>query len=150
MKIYYFSRLSARSSFFLKTDLSGRQRICKEYQRIFTNYVDVVSSVAYATEEILIVLVPALGLLAFRPMEGIAWAIVGLLAILTFSYRQTIEAYPNGGGAYIVACDNLGPYAGVAAGAALAIDYILTGAVNISSGIFNIASAFPMLLKTSG
>ena len=81
---------------------------------------DAISSVAYATEEILIVLVPAVGILAFKPLIGIAWAIVGLLAILTFSYRQTILAYPNGGGAYIIASDNLGPYAGVAAGAALA------------------------------
>ncbi|HEX7714646.1 MAG TPA: APC family permease [Bacillota bacterium] len=108
---------------------------------------DAISSVAYATEEILIVLVPAVGILAFAPLTGISWAIIGLLAILTFSYRQTIQAYPNGGGAYIVASENLGPYAGVAAGAALAIDYTLTVAVSISSGVFNIASAFPFLLK---
>jgi amino acid transporter len=108
---------------------------------------DAVSSVAYATEEILIVLVPAIGLLAFGPLTIVSWAIIGLLAILTFSYRQTIQAYPCGGGSYIVASDNLGPYAGVAAGSALAIDYILTVAVSISSGVFNIASAFPILLN---
>jgi amino acid transporter len=108
---------------------------------------DAISSVAYATEEILIVLIPAVGLLAFRPLAGISLAIIGLLVILTISYRQTIQAYPCGGGAYIVASDNLGPYAGVAAGSALAIDYILTVAVSISSGVFIIASAFPFLLK---
>jgi amino acid transporter len=108
---------------------------------------DAISSVAYATEEILIVLVPAVGALAFKPLIGISWAIICLLAILTFSYRQTIMAYPSGGGAYTIASDNLGPYAGVAAGSALAIDYILTVAVSISSGVFIIASAFPVLLK---
>jgi amino acid transporter len=107
---------------------------------------DAVSSVAYATEEILIVLLPAIGLLAFGFLTWISWAIIGLLAILAFSYRQTIRAYPCGGGAYTIASDNLGPYAGVAAGSALAIDYILTVAVSISSGVFNIASAFPYLL----
>jgi amino acid transporter len=108
---------------------------------------DAISSVAYATEEILIVLVPVVGVLAFKPLIGISWAIIGLLAILTFSYRQTIMAYPGGGGAYTIAMDNLGPYAGVAAGAALAIDYIMTVAVSISSGVFIIASAFPLLIN---
>ncbi len=108
---------------------------------------DAISSVAYATEEILVVLVPVVGLLAFKPLIGICWAIIGLLAVLIFSYRQTINAYPGGGGAYTIASDNLGPYAGVAAGSALAIDYILTVAVSISSGVFNIASAFPFLLN---
>ncbi len=107
---------------------------------------DVISSVAYATEEILLVLIPAIGLLSYHYLSYISLAIVLLLAILTFSYRQTIQRYPSGGGAYIVASDNLGIYAGVAAGAALAFDYILTVAVSISSGIFNIASAFPALL----
>jgi amino acid transporter len=108
---------------------------------------DAISSVAYATEEILIVLVPVVGVLAFKPLIGISWAIIGLLAILTFSYRQTIRAYPGGGGAYTIAMDNLGPYAGVAAGSALAIDYIMTVAVSISSGVFIIASAFPLLIN---
>ena len=107
---------------------------------------DAISSVAYATEEILLVLVPAIGILAYQKMSLISGAIILLLAILTFSYRQTVQSYPNGGGAYIVASDNLGSYAGVIAGSALAIDYILTVAVSISSGVFNIASAFPVLL----
>ncbi|MGE5509568.1 MAG: APC family permease [Chitinophagales bacterium] len=107
---------------------------------------DAVSSVAYAVEEILLVLVPALGLLSYRYMLGISGAIVALLLILTFSYRQTITSYPNGGGSYIVASDNLGVYAGVAAGASLAIDYVLTAAVSISAGTAAITSAFAFFL----
>ena len=106
---------------------------------------DPISSVAYATEEILLVLVPLVGLAAFRPMSWIAGAIVILLGILTISYRQTIQNYPNGGGAYIVASDNLGSTAGVVAGASLAMDYILTAAVSISAGTAAITSAFPHL-----
>ncbi|TCL76828.1 amino acid/polyamine/organocation transporter (APC superfamily) [Hydrogenispora ethanolica] len=107
---------------------------------------DVISSVAYATEEILLVLIPAVGLLSYHYLSYISGAIILLLAILTVSYRQTIRSYPCGGGAYIVASDNLGTRAGVAAGAALALDYILTVAVSISSGVFNLASVFPVLL----
>lgn len=108
---------------------------------------DAISSVAYATEEILLVLVPALGALAFKPLLGIALAIIGLLFLLVFSYRQTIEHYPNGGGAYIVAKDNLGIGAGVTAGAALSVDYILTVAVSISAGTAAISSALPVLAQ---
>ncbi len=106
---------------------------------------DPISSVAYATEEILLVLVPAIGVLAFHPLTWISGAIILLLAILTFSYRQTIRAYPNGGGAYVVASDNLGKYAGVAAGSALAFDYILTVAVSIAAGTAAITALFPPL-----
>ena len=108
---------------------------------------DAISSVAYATEEILLVLIPAIGLLSYRYLSFISVAIILLLALLIFSYRQTIQSYPKGGGSYIVASDNLGVYAGVMAGSALAVDYILTVAVSISSGVFNFASAFPFLLK---
>jgi amino acid transporter len=108
---------------------------------------DPISSVAYATEEILLVLVPAIGILAFHPLTWISGAIVMLLAILTFSYRQTIQAYPNGGGAYIVASDNLGKYAGVVAGSALALDYILTVAVSIAAGTAAITALFPALFQ---
>lgn len=104
---------------------------------------DAISSVAYATEEILLVLVPALGALAFKPVLGIAMAIIGLLFLLVASYRQTIQHYPNGGGAYIVAKDNLGVLPGVTAGAALLVDYILTVAVSISAGAAALCSAFP-------
>ncbi len=103
---------------------------------------DAISSVAYAGQEILIVLIPAIGLLAYTQLIYVSAAIIGLLVLLTFSYRQTIENYPNGGGAYIVAKDNLGVLAGVTAGAALSVDYIMTVAVSISSGVEQITSAF--------
>ena len=96
---------------------------------------DAISSIAYAGQEILIVLVPALGMLAYDYMLIISGAIIVLLAILTTSYRQTIEQYPSGGGAYAVASDHLGHYAGVLAGVALLLDYTLTVAVSISSGV---------------
>lgn len=78
-------------------------------------------------------------------MLWVSVAIIGLLMLLTFSYRQTIESYPNGGGAYIVAKENLGIIPGVLAGAALSVDYILTVAVSISAGTSAIISAFPHL-----
>ncbi|NMG18298.1 APC family permease [Brasilonema bromeliae] len=105
---------------------------------------DALSSVAYATEEILLVLVvagsSALGLSLF-----IAIAIIILLAIVVLSYRQTIRAYPQGGGSYIVARENLGLYPGLVAGGSLMIDYILTVTVSISAGTAALTSAFPVL-----
>lgn len=106
---------------------------------------DAISSVAYATEEILLVLFPVIGALAYGQMINISAAIIGLLILLTLSYRQTIENYPNGGGAYIVAKENLGLIPGITAGAALSTDYILTVAVSISAGTAAIISAFPFL-----
>lgn len=106
---------------------------------------DAISSVAYAGQEMLIVMLPVVGALAYNQLSLISGAIIALLLILTLSYRQTIEHYPNGGGAYIVAKDNLGTKAGVTAGAALCIDYILTVAVSISSGVEQITSAFRVL-----
>lgn len=105
---------------------------------------DALSSVAYATEEILMVLVTA-GTVAMGWSLPLAAAIVLLLFIVTASYRQTIDAYPSGGGAYIVARENLGTGAGLVAGAALMIDYTLTVAVSVCSGMENIASAVPFL-----
>ncbi len=105
---------------------------------------DNLSSVAYATEEILLVLVlagtPALG---FSPPIGIAIGV--LTAIVATSYWQTIHAYPSGGGAYIVAKDNLGIYPGLVAGAALLVDYVLTVSVSVAAGVAAITSAFPLL-----
>ena len=75
----------------------------------------------------------------------ISFLIVGLLVLVTFSYRQTIRAYPNGGGSYIVAHSNLGTLPGLVAAAALLTDYVLTVAVSVSAGVFNLASAFPAL-----
>ena len=106
---------------------------------------DALSSVAYATQEILLILAIA-GVSAFHFSLPIAGVIILLLAILTMSYRQTIFAYPDGGVAYIVAKDNLGEGAAQTAGAALLMDYILTVAVSISSGTDQIVSVFPNLL----
>jgi amino acid transporter len=106
---------------------------------------DALSSVAYATEEILLVLVVA-GSAALGLSLPIALVIAGLLAIVATSYYQTIHGYPSGGGAYIVAYDNLGVWPGLTAAAALLIDYVLTVAVSITAGIAAITSAFPALL----
>ncbi|MBN2550347.1 MAG: APC family permease [Anaerolineales bacterium] len=105
---------------------------------------DALSSTAYATQEILFILA-AVGTTAFGYAFPISIAIVALLAIVTISYEQTIHAYPGGGGAYIVARDNLGELPAQAAGSALLTDYILTVAVSVSSGVAQITSAFPDL-----
>jgi amino acid transporter len=105
---------------------------------------DALSSTAYATQEILGVLV-AVGSIAYGYVFPVSVAIVILLAIVTISYEQTIHAYPGGGGAYIVARDNLGELPAQTAGAALLTDYILTVAVSVSSGIAQIVSAYPGL-----
>jgi len=105
---------------------------------------DALSSTAYASQEILIVLAAA-GTAAFASALPISVAIVVLLAIVTLSYQQTIHAYPSGGGAYVVARDNLGELPAQIAGAALLTDYILTVAVSVSSGVAQIASAYPFL-----
>lgn len=101
---------------------------------------DALSSVAYSTEAILLVLLAA-GSIAIGYLVPIVIGITILLAILTLSYRQTIHAYPSGGGAYIVAKDNLGTQPGLVAGASLLIDYILTVAVSVSAGVAAITSA---------
>lgn len=106
---------------------------------------DAVSSVAYATQEILLVLAVA-GALAYTYAFPIAIAISALLVIVVLSYRQTIKAYPHGGGSYSVAKENLGDAAGLTAGASLLVDYILTVAVSVSAGVAAITSAFPVLL----
>ena len=102
---------------------------------------DALSSTAYATQEILVVL-GAAGMAALTFAFPISIAIVALLAIVTISYEQIIHAYPNGGGAYIVSRDNFGELAAQIAGASLLADYILTAAVSISSGVAQISSAF--------
>lgn len=105
---------------------------------------DALSSTAYATQEILFILAVA-GSGAFGLAFPISIAIVILLAIVTLSYQQTIHAYPSGGGAYIVARDNLGELPAQMAGSALLTDYILTVAVSISSGVAQMTSTFPAL-----
>ena len=105
---------------------------------------DPLSSVAYATEQILIVLgLGGLALLDLTPW--VAAAVVALLVIVVASYRQTCHAYPNGGGAYAVSRANLGEDASLTAAAALLIDYVLTVAVSIVAGVAAITSAVPEL-----
>ena len=107
---------------------------------------DAISSVAYATDQILFVLGGAIGLAAVSYVLPISAVIVGLLVLVGLSYRQTVFAYPNGGGSYTVAKENLGEMPGLVAAAALLTDYILTVAVSISSGVAAITSAYPSLV----
>ncbi|HUL76032.1 MAG TPA: APC family permease [Vicinamibacteria bacterium] len=107
---------------------------------------DALSSTAYATQEMMMILAVA-GTAALGRVFPISIAIAVLLAIVTISYEQTIHAYPGGGGAYIVARDNLGELPAQVAGAALLMDYILTVAVSVSSGVAQVVSAFPVLFS---
>jgi amino acid transporter len=107
--------------------------------------LDALSSAAYGPEAALTLLIP-LGMAGVAHIVPISFAIIGLLAIVFFSYCQTIDAYPNGGGSYTVATENLGATAGLFAAAALMIDYILNAAVGISAGVEALVSAFPSLL----
>jgi amino acid transporter len=106
--------------------------------------LDALSSAAYGPEAALTLLIP-LGLAGVAHIVPISFAIIGLLAIVYFSYCQTIDAYPHGGGSYTVATENLGQTAGLLAAAALMIDYILNAAVGISAGVGALVSAFPNL-----
>jgi len=113
-------------------------------QGIPTFGLDALSSAAYGPEAALTILLP-LGLVGVRYIVPLTAAIIGLLVIVYFSYRQTIAAYPMGGGSYTVAKENLGNRAGLLAGAALMIDYLLNVAVGISAGIGALVSAVPSL-----
>ena len=127
----------------LPTAQSRHERLAKTTAlAVFAS--DALSSVAYATEEILLVLVLA-GTAALSYSLPISIVIALLIAIVVSSYRQTIRAYPQGGGAYIVSKDNLGAPAGLVAGAALLIDYVLTVAVSVAAGIAALTSAVPAL-----
>jgi len=106
---------------------------------------DPLSSNAYATEEILLVLILA-GSAALSYSVPIAVGISALLAIVVVSYRQTVQAYPQGGGAYLVAKDNLGPLPALVAAGALLVDYVLTVSVSVAAGIAALTSAMPALL----
>ncbi len=107
---------------------------------------DALSSTAYATQEILVILAAA-GSLALASVFPISIVIVALLAIVVLSYTQVIHSYPNGGGAYIVASDNLGKFSALVAASALLTDYILTVSVSVSSGVAQIVSAYPELFE---
>src|SRR6201984_3717110 len=107
---------------------------------------DALSSVAYATEEILIVLSVG-GIAFFHYTPYIALAVGVLMLVVVASYRQNVHAYPSGGGDYEVTSTNLGPKIGIAVASALMVDYTLTVAVSVSAGVANLASAFPVLNK---
>ncbi|HCU24300.1 MAG TPA: amino acid permease, partial [Deltaproteobacteria bacterium] len=127
----------------LKSAQIHEQKISKKVAlAVFSS--DALSSVAYATEEILLILVMA-GAAAVQLSLPVAIAIGILLVIVVSSYSETIHAYPSGGGAYIVAKENLGTFPGLIAGASLLTDYILTVSVSIASGVAAITSAFPVL-----
>ncbi len=144
--------LSARLGFGARRFMFGRvlssneeleQRLPK-WKALAVFSSDVMSSVAYATEASMFTLL-SVGTVAFGWLIPISLLIVGLLFLVTFSYRQTIRAYPQGGGSYIVARANLGVVPGLVAAAALLTDYVLTVSVSVSAGVFNLASAFPEL-----
>ena len=127
----------------LSMQFAHNERIPK-WKALSTLSSDALSSVAYATDAILLALV-GFSTAAVIWSIPIAIAIAVLLVIITASYFQTIESYPGGGGAYTVAKENLGQNWGLVAGAALLIDYILTVSVSVASGIENIGSAWPMM-----
>lgn len=106
---------------------------------------DALSSVAYATEEMLLALALVIGAGAWGVSQWIGVAIATLLAIVAISYRQTIFAYPQGGGSYTVAKENLGVYPGLVEAASLLTDYVLTVAVSVAAGVAAIVSAYPEL-----
>jgi len=127
----------------LRNEEAPHERLSKKIAlAVFSS--DALSSTAYATEEILLVLAVAVAYGhagAFEYVIPVSIAIALLLAIVTISYRQTIHAYPTGGGAYIVAKENLGTIPGLTAGASLLIDYVLTVSVSIAAGVAAITSA---------
>jgi len=129
----------------LTTSQLAHERVSKRVAlAVFSS--DPISSTAYATEEILLVLVGgslAGGALATGLALPVALAIVALLALLVVSYRQVVDAYPSAGGAYVVSRDNFGNVTAAVAGAALLIDYVLTVAVSVSSGVAAMSSVFP-------
>src|SRR6202044_2328371 len=107
--------------------------------------LDALSSAAYGPEAALTLLIP-LGAAGIAYIVPISASVIALLVIVYFSYRQTIAAYPGGGGSYTVASENLGTFAGLLAAFALMIDYVLTVAVGISAGVGALVSALPNLL----
>jgi amino acid transporter len=128
----------------LPSTAASHERLSKKVGlAIFSS--DAVASSAFATQEILHVLVPVAGMAAIGYLTPLSLLVVVLLAIVVFSYRQTIKSYPNGGGSYIVSKDNLGTGPGLVAGASLLVDYTLTVAVSIAAGTAAITSAIDPL-----
>ena len=128
----------------LESHLEGEQRLGKPTAlAVFAS--DAISSTAYATQEILVVLVPLAGMAALNYLVPLSLVVIVLLVIVVTSYHQTIHAYPGGGGSYVVARENLGVNPSLVAGASLLVDYTLTVAVSISAGVAAITSAVPSL-----
>jgi amino acid transporter len=127
----------------LATAAAGHERLTK-VKALAVLSSDALSSVAYATEQIMRVLLLA-GTAALSASLGIGAVLVVLLFVVGFSYRQTIKAYPTGGGSYIVAKDNLGTLPGLTAAASLLISYTLTVAVSVAAGVLALSSAYPIL-----
>src|SRR5947208_12538941 len=130
----------------IPTSRSEHERLTK-FKALAVLSSDAISSVAYATEAILATLIVA-GSVNLGLTLPISFAIVLLRAIVALAYRQTIPAYPNGGGSYIVAKDNLGTLPGLVAAASLMIDYVLTVSVSVSAGVQALATLFPALSST--
>ena len=128
----------------LRTDEQEAQKI-SALRGIPVLGLDALSSAAYGPEAALTVLIP-LGAAATGYLAPISAIIIVILLAVFFSYRQTIAAYPNGGGSYTVAKENLGPHAGLLAAAALSLDYILNVAVAIAAGVGQVVSAIPAVL----
>src|SRR5215203_2897656 len=127
----------------IATSEEGHQRLRKRVALpIFAS--DAISSTAYATDEVILVLTlqAGIGLAAFDRLVPIAIVVAILLTIVVLSYRQTIHAYPSGGGAYVVSRENLGVIPSLVAGSSLLVDYILTVAVSVAGGVLAIRTAF--------
>jgi len=127
----------------LRTSDASKEQI-NPFEGLSALSLDALTSVAYGPEAIIVVLAAA-GTSALHLILPITIAIIVLLAILVTSYRQVIDAYPGGGGAYAVSRANLGVHASLVAGAALVVDYTLTVAVSIAAGVASLTSAFPNL-----
>ncbi|HEV8207111.1 MAG TPA: APC family permease [Acidimicrobiia bacterium] len=137
----------------LKRLLIGRPLSTREFERqrlpkrlalgVFST--DAIASTAFATQEILVVLVPAAGMAALGYLVPISLLVVALLVIVVLSYRQTLYAYPNGGGSYIVSRENLGTNPSLVAAASLLVDYTLTVSVSVAAGVAAITSAISPL-----
>jgi amino acid transporter len=137
----------------LKRLLIGRPLSTREFEKqrlpkrlalgVFST--DAIASTAFATQEILVVLVPAAGMAALGYLVPISLFVVALLVIVVASYRQTLYAYPNGGGAYIVSRENLGRNPALVAAASLLVDYTLTVSVSVAAGVAAITSAISPL-----
>jgi len=143
----YQRRMAALRAFLFGRPLSSAAELAERLPKwkalpVFSS--DVMSSVAYATGAMMLILVGA-GPDQYKYVIPLSFVVVGLLVIVTFSYRQTIRAYPNGGGSYIVAHANLGTMAGLIAAGSLLTDYVLTVSVSVCAGVQALYSAFPVL-----